>query len=166
MALETDRNAFQQKRIDRNMLFEDKALAKAEFNRLKAETNRLLNDELDPSIENYRLSHPEFVAHYFKSRRMTKIPQHAYDVLGYVTDEITGDPVSYGKVRVEGLDLSTEITENGTFRFKSFPVGKNILIIENIDYQSQIVPVSRYAPEHCKLNIKMIPLPVEKTEMV
>lgn len=166
VALETDRNVFQQKRIDRDMLFEDKAVAKAEFNSLRVETNRLLCDELDPSIENYRLTQPEFVAHYFKARRLTKTPHHANDVLGYVTDEISGEPVAYGKVTVEGLDLSTEITEKGTFRFKSFPVGKNMLIIENIDYQTQRVSVSRYAPEHCKLNIKMVTLPVEITEMV
>ncbi len=166
VALETDRNAFQQKRIDRDMLFEDKAVDKAEFNCLRVEMNRLLCDELDPSIENYRLTHPEFVAHYFKARQLTKTPHHANDVLGYVIDEISGEPVAYGKVTLEGLDLSTEITEKGTFRFKSFPVGKNTLIIENIDYQTQRVSVSRYAPEHCKLNIKMVTLPVEKTEMV
>ena len=97
---------------------------------------------------------------------MIKPAQRPYDVLGYITDEISGDPVTYGTVSVEGLDLSADITANGTFRFKSFPAGDHRLIIKNIAYETKSVLIRRYEPEHCKLNVKMVPVPVEETVLV
>lgn len=166
VALETDRTAFAQRRTDRIMLLEDKAVARREFNRIKKETNRFLKDELDHSIEKYRKSHPEFVNHYFKARKMPKIVRRSYDVLGYITDAVSGEPVSYGTVWVEGLDMSTAISENGSFRFKSFPAGEYRLKIENMAYKTFYVTIRRYAPEHCRLNLTMELLGVEQTQPV
>ncbi|WP_282016118.1 hypothetical protein [Marinifilum flexuosum] len=160
-AVETDSKAFEQKRADLILLKEDKATARDEFNRLLKKINKLLNYKLDYSIENLRATHPDFVNYYFAARQKAKGVQRHYDVLGYLKDKASGEPISLGKVSVEGMDLSTHITANGTFRFRHFPEGEHRLIIENINYKTLYIPIRRYASERSKLHLKMEAIPIE-----
>ncbi|WP_321282195.1 carboxypeptidase-like regulatory domain-containing protein [Marinifilum fragile] len=160
-AVETDGKAFEQKRSDLILLKEDKATARKEFNLLLKKINKLLNGKLDYSIENLRTTHPDFVNYYFAARQKAKGVQRHYDVLGYLKDKATGEPIALGKVSVEGLDLTTHITANGTFRFKHFPEGEHRLIIENINYKTLYVPIRRYASERSKLYLEMEAIPLE-----
>ncbi len=163
-ALDLDLKVFQQKRSQRLLLIDDKKDASKAFIELKKRINHLLKDELDWSIESYREAQSEFVSHYFAARQTAKIPHRPYDVLGYLTNASTGESVSLGSVSVEGLDLSVKITVNGTFRFKSFPVGEFRLKIQNMNYETLYVPIRRYAPERVKLHLKMVALPLEELE--
>ncbi|RZT91740.1 carboxypeptidase-like protein [Ancylomarina subtilis] len=159
-ACETELNSFEQKRIERLMLVDDKKVAGVEFNKLKTKMKYLLKQELDWSIESYRNTQPDFVNHYFTARQVPAAIHRHYDVLGYITDEVSGKPISLGQVSVEGQDLSVKITANGTFRFKSFPEGEFRLKIENMGYNTLFVSVRRYASEHRKLHLKMMPKPL------
>lgn len=160
-SLKADLTTFQQKRFQRSLLIDDKKEARKDFVSLKKRVNILLREELDWSIESYRETHPEFVNHYFSARQTTKALQHPYDVLGYLSNSATGEPVSLGTVSVEGFNLSVGITVNGTFRFKSFPEGEHRLIINNINYKTLYVTIRRYASERTKLNLRMEALPLE-----
>lgn len=159
--METSLGKFKQKRSDRIKLREDIKEANVSFKKLKQETNSLLNNKLDRSIQNLSVIHPEFVNYYFAARQKSKGVQHHLDVLGYIKDKSTGEAIALGTVKVEGQDLSTHITENGTFRFKHFPEGEYRLIIENINYKTLYVSVRRYASERSKLHLKMEALPLE-----
>ncbi|RXQ92240.1 hypothetical protein EO244_11870 [Ancylomarina salipaludis] len=165
--LESVFNAYTQSRSDQILMKKDMKEAQESFTELMKETNSLLNKELDRSIENLRATEPEFVNHYFATRQKAKGVHYSYDLIGYLTDQATNQPVSLGSVKVEGLDMETEITSKGTFRFKTFPAGEQRLIIENINYKTLYVPIRRYASEKRRLNLKMeaipleIPLPVE-----
>lgn len=161
VAVETDGKAFEQKRSDLIVLKEDKANAKNEYRLLQKKINNLLNSKLDYSIENLRATHPDFVNYYFAARQKAKGAQRHYDLLGYLKDKATGQAIALGKVSVEGLDLTTHITENGTFRFKHFPEGEHRLIIENINYKTLYVPIRRYASERSKLYLEMEAIPLE-----
>jgi len=165
-ALDTDLSAFQKRRSQRVLLLDDKKAARKEFMRIKKRINLLLKDELDWSIESYREAQPDFVNHYFTARQTAKSNHRPYDVLGYLTDAVTGEPISLGSVSVEGLNLSVGITENGTFRFKSFPAGEYRLKIENINYKTLYVPIRRYASERSKLHLKMVAVPLEEAQPV
>ncbi|WP_282126692.1 carboxypeptidase-like regulatory domain-containing protein [Marinifilum flexuosum] len=160
-AVETDSKAFEQKRADLILLKEDKATARDEFNRLLKKINKLLNYKLDYSIENLRATHPDFVNYYFAARQKAKGVQRHYDVLGYLKDKASGEPISLGKVSVEGMDLATHITANGTFRFRHFPEGEHRLVIENINYKTLYVSIRRYASERSKLHLEMEAIPLE-----
>ncbi len=164
LALEADLTLFETKRYQRRLLLDDKKEARAEFVLTKRKINNLLKNELDWSIESYREAHPTFVNHYFTARQVAKGIHRPYDVLGYLTDEATGKPISLGSVSVEGLNLSVDITENGTFRFKSFPEGEHRLIIENINYKTLYVPIRRYASERSKLSLEMIAVPLGEAQ--
>jgi hypothetical protein len=166
MALEADLTVFETKRYQRRLLLDDKKKAQAVFVLTKRKINHLLKDELDWSIESYREAQPDFVNHYFTARQVVKGIHHPYDILGYLTDEATGNPISLGSVLVEGINLSVDITENGTFRFKSFPEGEHRLVIENINYKTLYVTIRRYASERSKLHLKMVAVPIEETQPV
>ena len=159
--LETTLGTFKQKRSDRIKLREDIKEANISFKKLKQKTNSLLNSKLDHSIQNLSIIHPDFVNYYFAARQKSKGVQHHLDMLGYLKDKSTGQPIALGTVNVEGHDLSTHITENGTFRFKHFPEGENRLVIENINYKTLYVSVRRYASERSKLHLTMEALPLE-----
>jgi len=165
-ALEADLTVFEEKRYQRRMLLDDRKEAQKDFVLTKRKINRLLKDELDWSIESFRKAQPDFVNHYFTARQVAKGISRPYDILGYLTDEATGKPISLGSVSVEGLNLSVDITENGTFRFKSFPEGEHRLIIENINYRTLYVPIRRYASEQSKLHLKMVAVPLEEVQPV
>lgn len=165
-ALNTDLTTFQQKRTQRLLLNDDKKEAKIAFVSIKKRINLLLRNELDWSIESYRDAQPDFVNHYFSARQTVKSPHRPYDVLGYLSDVSTGESISLGKVSVEGLNLSVDITVNGTFRFKTFPEGEHRLKIENINYKTLYVTIRRYASERTKLHLKMIAVPIEELEPV
>ncbi len=160
-AVETDGKAFEQKRTDLILLKEDKATARIEFNLLLKKTNKLLNHKLDYSIEILRATHPDFVNYYFAARQKSKGAQRHFDVLGYLKDKDSGEPISLGKVSVEGMDLATHITANGTFRFRHFPEGEHRLVIENINYKTLYVSIRRYASERSKLHLEMEAIPLE-----
>ncbi len=159
--VETILGKFKQNRSDRIKLRDDIKEANVSFKKLKKKTNSLLNGKLDHSIQNLSVSYPEFVNYYFAARQKSKGVQHHLDVLGYIKDKSTGEPIALGTVKVEGQDLSTHITENGTFRFKHFPEGEYRLVIENINYKTLYVSVRRYASERSKLYLTMEALPLE-----
>lgn len=165
-AVEADGDAFEQKRADLIVLKEDKANAKKDFKLLQKVINKLLNNKLDYSIENLRASNVDFVNYYFAARQKAKGVQRHYDVLGYLKDKLSGEPVALGMVSVEGLDLATHITGNGTFRFKHFPEGEHRLIIENINYKTLYVPIRRYASERSKFHLEMEAIPLEVETLV
>jgi len=165
-ALQADLTVFETKRYQKRLLLDDKKEAQAAFVLTKRKMNRLLKDELDWSIESYREAQPDFVNHYFTARQAAKGIHRPYDVLGYLTDEATGESISLGRVSVEGRDLAVDITENGTFRFKNFPGGEHRLIIENINYRTLTVPIRRYASERTRLHLKMVAVPLKETQAV
>jgi len=156
--LEQHLNDFKSKRSELRMLLADKKNAGADFKKNKQALNAYLKKQLDLYIEAYRNRAPDFVNHYFAARAMSKPIYRHIAVLAYVTDELTGLPISYGKVSLEELGLSTHITAKGHFRFPKFPVGQFVLKIEHWDYQTRWLPIHRYAQEHVKLQIKMKPL--------
>ncbi|WP_282124977.1 carboxypeptidase-like regulatory domain-containing protein [Marinifilum flexuosum] len=158
---EKDCKAFEQKRFMLLALKEEKANAKSEYRMLQKKINQLLNGKLDHSIENLRSLHPDFVKYYFATRQKSKEIQHHFDVLGYLKDKATGEPIALGKVWVEGLDLSTHITAKGSFRFKDFPEGEHQLFVENINYKSLCVPIRRYKSEQSKMYLEMEAIALE-----
>lgn len=153
--LEQNLTVFKSKRSELMMYLADKKIAGSEFKKNKQALNVFLKDQLDCYIELYRNQVPAFVNHYFAARAMGKPIYRHINVLAYVTDEATGEPISYGKVTVEKLGRSTNITEKGHFRFPKFPEGGFVLKIEHHDYQTLWVPIHRYASEHLRLLIKM-----------
>ena len=104
--------------------------------------------------------------HYFTARQTARTNYRHNDVLVYLTDEDSGVPISLGSVSVEELELSTDITPNGTFRFKSFPAGEYTLRIENIGYKTLLVPIRRYASEQSKLHLNMKAVPLAEPHPV
>ncbi len=164
--LEADFATFEKDRADRKILMDAKKDDKKEFNRLKKEINSLLTKKLDRRIENLRASQPEFVSQYFSVRKAGRPMHHAYDLLGYITDEATNKPIAYGSVTIEELDMKADITQTGAFRFKTVPSGKYRLKVENMDYKTLYVTITRYAPEKLKLNLEMEALPVEQRQPV
>ena len=163
--LEQHLNVFKSKRSELKLYLADKKNAGAEFKKNKQAMNVFLKEQLDFFIEGYRKKAPAFVNHYFAARSMGKPTYRHINVLAYVTDEATGEPISYGKVSVEELDRSTHITAKGHFRFPKFPEGKFVLKIEHLDYETLRVPIHRNASEHVKLLIKMKRLFVAKVPM-
>lgn len=159
--LEQHLNDFKSKRSELKMLLADKKKAGADFRKNKQALNAYLKKQLDLFIEAYRNRAPDFVNHYFAARAMSKPIYRQLALLAYVTDELTGLPISYGKVSLEALGLSTHITAKGHFRFPKFPVGQFVLKIEHWDYETLWLPIHRYAQEHVKLQIKMKPLVLE-----
>ncbi|RZT95925.1 carboxypeptidase-like protein [Ancylomarina subtilis] len=164
VSLETDFTSFLQKLEELIIRKDAKKDDKKGFSSLKKEINSLLNNKLDRRIENLRASYPEFVSQYFSLRKVSRPAHHSYDLLGYITDAATGKPIAYGTAWLEELDMKANITQTGTFRFKSIPSGKYQLRVENMDYKTLYVPISRYAPEKLKLNLQMEALPVEQTQ--
>jgi uncharacterized coiled-coil protein SlyX len=164
VSLETDFAFFEQKIQEHKILMDAKKEDQKEFNRLKKEINSLLNKKLDIRIENLRASQPDFVSQYFSVRKADKTVHHHYDLLGYITDEATGKSIAYGTVTIEELDIKADITQAGAFRFKTIPSGKYRLRVENMDYKTLYVSITRYAPEKLKLYLEMEALPVEQTQ--
>lgn len=164
VSLETDFVSFENKIEEHKILMDAKKKDKKEFNRIKSEINVLLNKKLDRRIENLRASYPEFVSQYFSLRKASRSVHHSYDLLGYITDAATRKPIAYGTAWIEELDLKADITQTGAFRFKSIPSGKYRLRLENMDYKTLNVSITRYVPEKLKLNLEMEALPVEQTQ--
>ncbi|RXQ95970.1 hypothetical protein EO244_06620 [Ancylomarina salipaludis] len=165
VSLETDFASFEKKIIEYKIRMDAKKDDKKGFSSLKKEINSLLNNKLDRRIENLRASYPKFVSQYFSLRKVSRPAHHSYDLLGYITDAATGKPIAYGTAWIEKLDMKADITQTGAFRFKSIPSGKYQLRVENMDYKTLYVPISRYAPEKLKLNLQMEALPVEQTQL-
>lgn len=160
--LENDLKAFELKSSERRMLLAYKKNAQAKFKVTKQNINLLLKNELDWAIENYRSEQPDFANQYFAVRKSAKTHYRHIDVIGYIIDEESRLPISYGQVSVEELDLCTTITKNGSFRFKKFPEGKFTLKIERMGYETLLFPICRYTSEHSKLHIKMKAVPLQK----
>ncbi|MFA8435112.1 MAG: carboxypeptidase-like regulatory domain-containing protein [Marinifilaceae bacterium] len=158
----TDVDALEENRTNKIRILKDKKEAGTEFKTTKREINLLLKNELDWSIEGYRSEHPEFVNHYFAARQASRTHYRPNAVLGYVTDEESGNSITRGTVSVEGLELSTDVSPNGTFRFKTFPEGEYTLRITNMNYKTLLVPIRCFASEQCKLHVKMQPDPLAK----
>lgn len=165
-SLETDFAFFEQKIQEHKILMDAKKEDQKEFKRINKEINSLLNKKLDIRIENLRASYPDFVSQYFSVRKADKTAHHHYDLLGYITDEATNKPIAYGTVTIEELDMKADITQTGAFRFKTVPSGKYRLKLENMDYKTLYVTITRYAPEKLKLNLEMEALPVEQRQPV
>lgn len=153
--LEQNLTVFESKRSKLMMHLADKKNAGSEFKKNKQALNVFLKDQLDRYIEVYRKKAPDFANHYFAARAKEKPIYRHIDVLAYVTDETTGEPIPCGKVSVEELGRSTHITAKGHFRFPKFPEGEFVLKIENWGYETLWVPIRRDASEPVKLLIKM-----------
>jgi hypothetical protein len=164
VSLEADFASFEQKIKEHKILMDARKEDKTEFNRIKREINALLNKKLDVRIKNLKASCPEFVSQYFSMRKANKAVHHSYDLLGYITDVETAKPIAYGMVFIEELHLQADITQSGAFRFKTLPSGKYRLRIENMDYKTLYVTITRYAPEKLKLNLQMEAIPVEQRQ--
>lgn len=164
--LETDFASFELKIEQYKILMDAKKEDKKEFKQTKKEINVLLNKKLDVRIKILKESHPDFVNQYFSMRKASKPVHHSYDLLGYVTDAETGKPIAYGTVSIEELDTKTDITQTGSFRFKTIASGKYRLKLENMDYKTLFVSITRYAPEKLKLNLQMETLPVAQAQPV
>tara|TARA_R110001583_G_scaffold63217_1_gene185265 strand:+ start:11534 stop:12460 length:927 start_codon:yes stop_codon:yes gene_type:complete len=167
ISLEQSLNDFESKRSQLKMYLVDKRKAGSEFNKNKQVLNVYLKEKLDFFIEGYREMAPAFVNHYFAARAIGKPIYRHIDVLAYVTDEATGEPIPYGKVSIEELRLSTKVTAKGHFRFLTLPEGEVVLKIENYGYETLWLPIRRYAVEPVKLQIKMtaLPLPKDSTQL-
>lgn len=134
--------------------------SRKEFNELVASVNQFLKQKLDWIINSYQESQAELYFKYHSARKLKKYHTRHYSVRGFIVDKDTGQPISYGIVRVLENDMQTKITKNGNFNFMNFPEGQFTLKIENHAYHSCQQIIRRYSNEHLNLKIEMQALPV------
>ncbi|MFQ5678709.1 MAG: SusC/RagA family TonB-linked outer membrane protein [Gemmatimonadota bacterium] len=63
-------------------------------------------------------------------------------IRGTVTDDVTGEPVSFVQVSVKGTTIGTVGGEDGTFTLRGAPAGAVTLVVQRIGYKSQEITVA------------------------
>ncbi|MGH7540454.1 MAG: SusC/RagA family TonB-linked outer membrane protein [Gemmatimonadota bacterium] len=63
-------------------------------------------------------------------------------IRGTVTDEGTGEPISFPQVSVQNTQIGTIGDENGAFVLEDVPAGEVMLVVQRIGYRSREVPVA------------------------
>lgn len=63
-------------------------------------------------------------------------------IRGTVTDDVSGAPVSFPQVAVQGTTIGTVGGEDGTFTLRGVPAGEVALVVQRIGYQTRRVPVA------------------------
>ncbi|WP_321297267.1 hypothetical protein [Marinifilum fragile] len=146
--------------LNRKKIKDQNERNRKEFNDLVASINQFLKDKLDWTINSYQDSQAELYFKYYSARKLKKYHTRHYSVRGFIVDKDTGQPITYGIVRVLENDMQTKITKNGNFNFMNFPEGQFTLEVENHAYHSCQQIIRRYSNEHLNLKIELQAFPV------
>jgi len=159
-------DAFEKKMGACRLLASEKKKGGVEFRKRLKDISLFLEDKLDWSIDSYEKTAPAMVDDYFAARKLPKLITRHIDVRGFVVDALSEKPLSFGLVTVVETKQTTNITSRGNFNFKNFPEGESTLLIENLGYETLVVPVRRHATEHIVLEIKMQAVPLMEPHSV
>lgn len=101
---------------------------RAQLNHLLKQCNETLRNQLDPFIGYHQLTHPEVFQSYMLLRD-TKAPKRKKPVLvnqkveivGTVTNALTGKAVKDAVINLVGFDMATETDADGYYLFEDLP---------------------------------------------
>ena len=89
--------------------------------------------------------------------------QNAIKLIGYVTDSVTADPISYVSVYIKGTTIGAMTNDNGKFEFNTEKRGD--LTVSCIGYEEYSVNINSLKDLH-NIRIKLKPTQIQLQEVL
>jgi DNA repair exonuclease SbcCD ATPase subunit len=122
--LQTAINDYSSKTMNPRAAISGRKTATTNLAALFKENDRILKDQLDKLIEQFREAHPDFVQTYHSTREIVEPPTTTTQLRGIVTDKSAGTPIKNATVTIVELGKSTLTGAPGKYSFKSIPNGQ------------------------------------------